>query len=111
MRAIRLPAEERCYRNLCPLFAVAVDPRARPIEPGETGLVLRFESAEHTRAFHHLAASRDGAARRVAVVLNDGVTPDRVSLIDFGFHAVVVEVRLRWPSRQTAFHSHIVRVL
>jgi hypothetical protein len=71
---------------------MAIDPRTRPVQAGQTRLFLRFESAQHTRAFHHFATPHDGAARRIAMVLNDGMAPDRVSLVDFGFHVLVVEV-------------------
>ena len=66
--------------------AVTIDPGPGPIEAGQPCLFLGIERPEHTRPFHEFAAARDGAAGRISIALNDGVTPDRIALIDFGFH-------------------------
>lgn len=65
---------------------MTVDPRSSPFGARGAGFVLGFEDGEHARGFDHFLIADDSAARREAVAAHDGMAPDFVPFVSFGFH-------------------------
>jgi hypothetical protein len=72
--------------------AMAINPRASPVESRESRLCLRVEGAEDVRGLHQFAVSRNCAAGKVRSAILDGMSPDGISLVVFGLHSSVGHV-------------------